>query len=183
MKKTVVTIILPLLLVSQYNFALASCYMCTEGILKNIELIKSTPEKVESLFNKLELSDDLTYINFNETYTLKYLNAEFTYVFSKEGNIYLFVEKEGELIGAVNQNEGERSIILPQDIQPEGLCEVICYLVFGQSSISVIACFLNPLAKTLFPFDDELFLLLSKTCSNGMVGILLFLACSFGQCH
>jgi hypothetical protein len=146
--------------------------MCTEGILKDIELIKSTSEKVESLFNKIELNDDPAHITFNETYTLKYLDAEFTYVFPNNGNIYLFVEKGGNLIGAINYYDGGTSIIFPKDILPELICVMICFLVWGQSAISIIACPLVPLAIILYPYDQELHEALTRACLNGFVGLL-----------
>jgi len=88
-------------------------------------------------------------LNLDETFTLEYKDVEitplerklhpnfltgFTYVSLYDGNKYLLVKKEANLIGAINQYNAKRNIILPQDIQPEWICELICFLVFGQSA-------------------------------------------------
>jgi hypothetical protein len=183
MKRIIVIIILPLFLLTQYDYALTACYFCTERVFKDMEITRTAPEKVESLLTLIEPRDNPECINLHEAYTLQYLDAEFTYVPSYNGSLYLFIEREGCFIGAVNQGKGEISIILPKDMQPEGLCEMICCLVYGQSLISIVACFLLPMIIIAYPDDQELCDALFHSCVSGITAIIFSLGCSYELCH
>jgi hypothetical protein len=141
------------------------------------------PEEMEFMFDQLALNEKIELINYTETYKLMYLSAEFIYVSLYDENIYLLVEKDGSLLGAINHYKGKRNILLSQDIQSELICEMTCFLFFSQSAISVFACPLVPIARIRYPSDQELHEALSRTCSNGISGILRYLACSGGFCY
>jgi len=117
---------------------------------------KPEPEEVAYIFDQLELNERVDLINPNETIKLEYMDAEFIYVSLCDNNSYFIAKKEGNAIGAVNYCDGKRSIVLPKYLQPELICVVINYFLWGQSSISVIACPLIPIAIFLYPADQEL---------------------------
>jgi hypothetical protein len=109
------------------------------------------------------------------------MDAELVYVALYDSNSYLVTKREGHVIGAVNYNGGEMKIVLPENIQPELICVVICFWIWGKSSMSILACPLVPLAKILYPDDQEFYIALLSTCGNGLSGLSLALQCSL-QC-
>jgi len=186
MKKFIVIIILPLLLISQYNYALASCYMCTEGTLKDVGFIETNSGKIELLFNKIMLVDEFDDVNLNQALTLQYFNTEIIYVPMYNGNTYFFIEKEGILLGAVDLNEGQNEILLPDYIKPEGagvvICHLTCFMFFAETIASLIACPLLVFAIISSPSDEELREALFRSCLNGITGIDLTFLCLYSFC-
>ena len=185
-KVFIVSLIITFLFASQYTYLQASCLLCNQSgeMFKIAAVERSEPEEVEPIFDQLELNEKIELINYNATYTLKDIGAEFIYVsLYDDENRYVLITKDGNLLGAINQYEEKKNIILPQDNQPELICVMTCFLFFSQSAISVFACPLVPIARMLYPSDHELHETLHLTCTNGTSSIFRFLACSGGFCY
>jgi hypothetical protein len=170
MRKILATGLTIIFLTAQYSYTNAACELCAQSD----EMIQPTgstrPElpNVEYMFDQLGLNEKVELINPQDTFKLEHMDAEFIYVALYDSNSYLLARKEGNLIGAVNYYDGEMQIILPRTIQPELICLLVLYLIWGKSAISIIACLLLPLAVI---FNDQgLFTALFSSCMNGFVG-------------
>jgi len=185
MKKTFILSLIITFFTTQYTYLQASDLLCNQSEkMFNITAVeRPEPEEMEFMFDQLALNEKIELINYNELYKLKYLDTELIHISMYNKSSYLLVKKEGNLIGAVNHYDGKRSIIFPNDIQPELICTMICLLLIDESSLSIVACPLLLIAKILYPSDQELHNLLYKACLNGFVGIGLAFACFYGNCY
>lgn len=183
MRKILASILIIVLLTVQYSYANATCKSCVQSdeMIQPAGFSKPEPEEVELMFYQLGLNENVELINPQDTFKLEYMDAEFVYVALYDSNSYLVTKREGHVIGAVNYNGGEMKIVLPENIQPELICAVICFWIWGKSSMSILACPLVPLAKILYPDDQELYIALLSTCGNGLSGLSFALQCSL-QC-
>lgn len=173
MRKIVATGLIIVFLTVQYSYTNAACKLCEQSneMVQRTRFTRPESEEVEFMFEQLELNEKVELINPNDTFKIEYMDAEFLYVSLCDNNSYLLVKKEGNIIGAVNYNDGEMRIVLSENIQPELICVVICFVLWGQSSMSILACPLVPLAKILYPDDQELHNALFSTCGNGIAGM------------
>jgi hypothetical protein len=184
MQKILAVSLIIIFFTTQYGYTQTAYLGCIEPdeMRRSMGFARPEPEEIEFMFDQLELNEKIELINYNETYKLKYMGAEFILVSLYDENIYLFAKKEGTLIGAVNQYDGKRNIILPQDIQPEWICQLICFLAYGQSIFSIAACLLLPIVIISYPDDQELRDALFRSCLNGIEGIIWSYRCISTYC-
>ena len=185
MRRIIAVCLIIIFFTTQYGYSQTSCYECTEPykISNSFRFTNLEQEELADMFDNLFLTEESNSVNLAETYKVEYGPFEFTYVPLCKGNIYLFVKKDGDLLGAINQYKDKRSLLLPQNIQPELICVMVCFFIWGKSSFSIIACPLVPLATILYPSDQELRNALFKTCLNGILGIEFSLIYAYGFCN
>jgi len=152
-------------------------------MILNAGFSRPEPEELELMFEQLAINEKIELINPQDIFKLEYMDTEFIYVSLYDNNSYLLAKKKGSLIGAINYYDGETKIVLPKDIQPQLLCVLISFFVWGQSSISIVACPLVPLAHILYPDDQELHDALFRACLNGVLGIEFSLIYAYRFCY
>ena len=185
MKKIFIISLIITFHITQYTYLQAARSLCdpTEGIFNSTVVERPEPEELELMFDQLGLNEKVELINYTEAYKVKYLGAEFCYVPLYDENRYVFVTMDGSLLGGINQHQGKRDIILSQNIQPKLMCVMICFLINGQSSFSIVACPQLFIAKTLYPYDIALHDALERTCLNGVISILWTFVTSYRFCY
>lgn len=173
MRKILASSLIIIFLIVQYSYTNAACKLCSHSdeTTQRARFARPEPEDVELMFEQLDLNEKVELINSQDTFKVEHMDSEFVYASLYDGNSYLLARREGHVIGAVNYNDGEMKIVLPENIQPELICVVICFYLWGQSSMSILACPLVPLAKILYPDDQELHNALFSTCGNGIAGM------------
>jgi len=152
-------------LVTHYSYTLASCELCgveASEILNSIT--KPDTESLEEMFVELGIGDDIEQADIDGSYSFTVGNIEVTLVPLYSGGIYLFAEKEGNLLGAVKHDGVERTII-PSSIMPE-----------QQSFLILICIVMIPVFLTL-TFDAGYF---CYTVITGLPTPENLLRCLFG---
>lgn len=174
MKKIFVVNLIVVFLTSQYGYTLASCELCGKLNVNEMgetidRIIRPEEEQLEIMFSKLGLAGNIEQINFDDSYALKLAGIKLTYVPLYDGNIYILLEKEGNLLGAFSQNNVGMNVILPENIQPSYLSCIVCFLAFGQMASRTLVCL-------QFPFPDYAVFVV---CVYGLTGVVLLSLCLF----